>query len=40
MIDERVAKIIETKKVLSDYIIDDKIDNQSIDILKKYIMDL
>lgn len=39
-IDERVAEIISTKQAMSDYIIDDKLDNQNIQILKKYILDL
>lgn len=39
-IDERVADIIERKEAISNYIIDDKVDNNSLDILKDYILDL
>lgn len=39
-IDERVKEIIEDKEAISDFIIDDKISNKSINSLKKYILDL
>lgn len=39
-IDERVAKIIDTKSAISDYMIDDTITNNSLNILKEYILDL
>ena len=39
-IDERVSQIIETKKAMSEYIIDDSLDNEALTILKKYILDL
>lgn len=39
-IDERVAQIIDKKQAMSDYIIDDKLDNQTLSILKEYILDL
>ncbi len=39
-IDERVAEIINKKKALSDFMIDDKEDLETMEILKKYIMDL
>ena len=39
-IDERVAKIIATKGAISDYLVDDIITNDSLNILKEYIMDL
>lgn len=39
-VDERVAKIISTKQAMSDYIIDDKLNNDTINILKDYILDL
>lgn len=39
-IDERVAKIIATKGAISDYLVDDVITNDSLNILKEYIMDL
>jgi SNF2 family DNA or RNA helicase len=38
--DERVYEILTGKKVLSEYIIDDKVDPMLIDILKKFIEDL
>jgi SNF2 family DNA or RNA helicase len=38
--DERVSEIVNTKEVLSDYIIDDEIDSRSIDLLKKWILEL
>lgn len=39
-IDERVAKIITTKGAMSDYLVDDVITNDTLNILKEYIMDL
>ena len=39
-IDERVAKIIATKGAMSDYLVDDIITNDTLDILKEYIMNL
>ena len=38
-IDERVDEIVETKEAISDFIIDDKISQSSLDSLKKYILD-
>lgn len=39
-VDEVVAKIIETKKAFSDFIVDDKVDESSIEILRQYIQEL
>ena len=39
-IDERVAKIIETKSAMSNYLVDVSITNDSLQILKDYILDL
>lgn len=39
-IDERVSKIVDTKSAISDYMIDDIISNDSLKILKDYILDL
>lgn len=39
-IDERVHEIVETKEAISDFIIDNKISQKSLDNLKKYILDL
>lgn len=39
-IDERVAQIIDKKQAISDYMIDDKIDNSTFNILKDIIEDL
>ena len=36
-IDERVSEIVETKEALSDYVIDDKLDSKTIDLLSSYI---
>ena len=36
-IDERVADIVKTKEALSDYIIDDKLTENSLEKLKKYM---
>ena len=38
-IDERVDEIVETKEAISDFIIDNKISQSSLDSLKKYILD-
>ena len=38
--DERVLEILQNKRALSEYIIDDRIDNNLIENLKKYIEDL
>lgn len=39
-IDERVNEIIETKEAISDFIVDDKISESSLENLRKYIIDL
>ena len=39
-IDERVKSIIETKEAMADYIIDDKVDESTVENLKKYILDI
>lgn len=39
-IDERVAEIVKTKEALSDYIIDDKISDNTLENLRKYILEL
>ena len=39
-IDERVADIVKTKEALSDYLIDDKMTESSLEKLKKYIEEL
>ena len=39
-IDERVNEIIETKGAISDFIVDDKISESSLENLRKYIIDL
>ena len=39
-IDELVQKIIETKKAFSDFIVDDRVDESSIEILRQYIQEL
>ena len=39
-IDERVAELVEKKKALSDYVVDDIVDESTVDILRKYIQDL
>lgn len=39
-IDERVAEIVKTKEAISDYIIDDRISESTIENLRKYIMEL
>ena len=39
-IDETVANIINRKKALADYMIDDKDDTKTLEVLKKYILDL
>ena len=39
-IDEKISKILDRKKALGDFIIDDKVDNETLSILKSYILDL
>lgn len=39
-IDERVAQIVEKKQAISDYVIDNKLTQESLSILKDYIIDL
>lgn len=39
-IDVVVSKILSRKKAISDYIIDDELDDEALDILKNYILDL
>lgn len=39
-IDERVNTILKRKGALSDYIVDDKLDNKGYEILKDYIENL
>ena len=39
-IDEAVANILDKKEALSDYVVDDKVDDKVIQILTKYIEDL
>lgn len=39
-VDERVKEIVEDKEAISNFIVDDKIDNKTLESLKKYIMDL
>ena len=39
-IDERVSQIITKKQAMSDYIIDDKLTNENMEVLKNYILDL
>ena len=39
-IDERVHEIVKTKEAISDFIIDDKITNESYNALKDFILDL
>lgn len=38
-IDERVLEIVETKKAISDYVIDNKRDNKTVELLKKYLLE-
>ena len=38
--DMRVREIVETKEVISDYVIDNELNDRSIDLLKKWIMEL
>ena len=38
--DEKVNQIVNAKGVVSDYMIDDEVDDNTLDILKKYILDL
>lgn len=39
-IDEAVAKMVSTKEAISDFIVDDKADEKTIEILRNYIQDL
>ena len=39
-VDERVQELVDKKEILSDYVIDDKFDEKSLDILRKYILEL
>ena len=39
-IDERVSKIVTTKQAMSDYIVDDKLDDNTVSILRDYILDI
>lgn len=39
-IDESVSQILKRKAALSDYIIDDEVDDNALDILKKYLSNL
>ena len=39
-IDEHVKEIVDDKDAISDFVIDDKISNKSMESLKKYILDL
>ena len=39
-IDERVKQLVETKGAMSDYIIDDELNENTVDSLKQYILDL
>lgn len=39
-VDELVSKIVSRKEAFSDFIVDDKIEEKSLDVLYKYIVDL
>lgn len=39
-IDERVKELVEDKAAISDFVIDDKVSEKSLNSLKKYILDL
>ena len=39
-IDVKVQEILETKKALGDFIVDDEYDAETLEILKKYIREL
>lgn len=39
-IDERVKEIVEDKSAIADFIVDDKVNKNTLESLKKYIMDL
>ena len=39
-IDEMVNNLVETKKAISDFIIDDKVDESTVSILRNYILEL
>ncbi len=38
--DVRVREIVETKGVISDYVIDDELNDRTLDLLKKYVLEL
>lgn len=38
--DERVHSIVQSKAAVSDYIVDDKVDGRTLDLLRKYIKEL
>lgn len=38
--DVRVREIVEQKEVISDYVVDDKLNDRAIDLLRKWIMEL
>lgn len=39
-IDQVVENIVNTKQALSDFIVDDKLDNRSVEVLRNYIQDM
>lgn len=39
-IDERVNQLLDMKKAIGDFVVDDKIDENSLNLLRKYIQDL
>lgn len=39
-IDERVLELINTKRALSDYVVDDDMSEQTLDVLRKYIQEM
>lgn len=39
-VDERIRNIVEDKSAISDYIVDDKITDKSLNLLKKYLQEL
>ena len=39
-IDERVLEIVQTKGILADYIIDDKITKEGLESLRKYLEEI
>lgn len=38
--DERVKYLVDSKSVISEYVVDDKVDNRTFDLLKQFIYDL